>query len=95
MGSVVVAALCLALGIARDSSGATPSTTTPRLNVVVIVSDDERLDANRRMRNVQRLARRRRHAARDQGWSTVVTSRPCPIGTVTDTSVGSACRAAA
>ena len=41
------------------------------------------------------LSRRRRHAARDQGWSTVVTSRPCPIGTVTDTSVGSACRAAA
>jgi hypothetical protein len=75
MASVVAASLCFALGIARDSSGATSSAATPRLNVVVIVSDDERLDANRRMRNVQRLlaregvrftgtTRRRRSAAR-------------------------------
>jgi len=75
LGSVVVAALCLALGIARDSSGATPSTTTPRLNVVVIVSDDERLDANRRMRNVQRLLAR--EGVRFDRYYTT-TSECCP-----------------
>ena len=55
--AAVAASLSLALGIARDSSGATASPSgTPRLNVVVIVSDDERFDANRRMRNVQRCS---------------------------------------
>ena len=57
-GVGVAASFCFALGIARESSGATPSGATPRLNVVLIVSDDERLDANRRMRNVQRLLAR-------------------------------------
>ena len=52
--AAVAASLSLTLGIARDSSGAAASPGgTPRLNVVVIVSDDERFDANRRMRNVR------------------------------------------
>ena len=51
--AAVAASLSLTLGIARDSSSAAaPPDGTPRLNVVVIVSDDERFDANRRMRNV-------------------------------------------
>jgi arylsulfatase A-like enzyme len=56
VASLVGASLCLALGIARDSSSAASSAGgAPRLNVVLIASDDERVDANRRMRNVARL----------------------------------------
>jgi arylsulfatase A-like enzyme len=59
LASLVGASLCLAFGVARDSSSAASSAGgSPRLNVVVIVSDDERLDANRRMRNVTRLLAR-------------------------------------
>lgn len=75
LGSVVAASLCFALGIARDASSATPSTTTSRLNVVVIVSDDERLDANRGMRNVRHLLAR--EGVRFDRYYTT-TSECCP-----------------
>lgn len=75
LGSVVAASFCFALGIARDSTGATSSAATPRLNVVVIVSDDERLDADRRMPNVQRLLAR--EGVRFDRYYTT-TSECCP-----------------
>jgi arylsulfatase A-like enzyme len=58
LGSVLAAAASVAVGVGRDSEAAGALPTPTRLNVVVIVSDDERLDANRRMRNVQDLLAR-------------------------------------
>ena len=75
LGSVVAASLCLAVGMARDSSGGASAASTPRLNVVVIVSDDERLDADLRMRNVQRLLAR--EGVRFDRYYTT-TSECCP-----------------
>ena len=76
LASVVGTSLCLALGVARDSSSATSSSSDPpRLNVVVIVSDDERFDANRRMRNVTRLLAR--EGVRFDRYYTT-TSECCP-----------------
>jgi N-acetylglucosamine-6-sulfatase len=58
LGAVVAATAAVALGMGRNSGavGTAPAPAPP--NVVVIVSDDERLDANRRMRNVERLLAR-------------------------------------
>ncbi len=76
LAAAVAASLSLALGIARDSSSAAASPgATPRLNVVVIVSDDERLDANSRMRNVTRLLGRQ-GVTFDRYYTT--TSECCP-----------------
>ncbi|HET8741671.1 MAG TPA: sulfatase [Gaiella sp.] len=58
LGSVVAAAASVALGIGRDSGAVGAPSAPPRLNVVVIVADDERLDENSGMRNVQRLLAR-------------------------------------
>jgi arylsulfatase A-like enzyme len=58
LGSVVAAAASVALGIGRDSTAVGAPPAPARLNVVVIVADDERLDENGRMRNVQRLLAR-------------------------------------
>ena len=64
------------LGVVRDSGTAAPSAAAPgRLNVVVIVSDDERYDANRRMRNVSRLVARE-GVTFDRYYTT--TSECCP-----------------
>ena len=74
--AAVAASLSLTLGIARDSSSAAAAPGgTPRLNVVVIVSDDERFDANRRMRNVQLLLGRE-GVTFDRYYTT--TSECCP-----------------
>ena len=74
--AAVAASLSVALGIARDSSSAAAAAGgTPRLNVVVIVSDDERFDANRRMRNVQLLLGRE-GVTFDRYYTT--TSECCP-----------------
>jgi arylsulfatase A-like enzyme len=71
----VAASLSLTLGVVRDSGAAAATGATPRLNVVVIVSDDERLDANRRMRNVSRLLARE-GVSFDRYYTT--TSECCP-----------------
>jgi N-acetylglucosamine-6-sulfatase len=69
----------LALGIAGGSNGGTgAAATAARLNVVVIVSDDERLDANATMRNVELLLAR--HGVRF-GRYYVTTSECCPSRT--------------
>ena len=73
---MVAASFFLALGIAGDSSaGSASAGAAPRLNVVVIVSDDERLDADGTMRNVERLLAR--HGVRF-GRYYVTTSECCP-----------------
>ena len=74
--AAVAASLSLALGVARDSgTAAAPSDAPSRPNVVVIVSDDERYDANRRMRNVSRLLARA-GVTFDRYYTT--TSECCP-----------------
>ena len=58
LAPVIAACVGVGLGVARDSSGVIRPQAPTRLNVVVLVSDDERFDANGRMRNVQRLLAR-------------------------------------
>ena len=58
LGSVLAAGATVALGIGRDSGAVGAPPAPARLNVVLIVSDDERLDADRRMQNVERLLAR-------------------------------------